>query len=362
MATRAPSGPLPRPDDDLARSSARAFTELLATTRDSVTSRLSRLLDAKVHEAARLGPDVLAMVEAVRELSLRGGKRFRPALARAAYLAIEEEEDEDLIFETGVALELLQTYFLIHDDWMDGDELRRGGPAVHILLARHFGSARFGEISGVLAGDFAASLAQEALANLPLAAGDRLAPAFALFARMQVDAIAGQQLDISARPESIELMHELKTGSYTVRGPVLLGATLAGASSGQLAVLERFAKPLGIAFQLRDDLLGAFGNQAQTGKPLGSDIRAGKRTLLASLALEHSSDRKLLEATLGDPNASQAQVEAVVRLFERCGARAEVERRLERLILQAIAELDASKLRARGLACLLGAALALRGL
>lgn len=363
MPTRAPSGLLPRPDDDLARSSERAFAELLATTRDEVTLRLTRLLDAKLTEAARLGPDVEAMVRAVRALTLRGGKRFRPALARASSLAIEEAEHEDAIFETGVALELLQSYFLIHDDWMDGDDLRRGGPSAHVQLARHFGSARAGEVSSILAGDFAAALALEALAKAPLPA-DRLAHAFTLFARMQADAISGQQLDIAARPESIELMHDLKTGSYTVRGPVLLGATLAGASAQQLAILEQFARPLGVAFQLRDDLLGAFGNEAQTGKPFGSDIRAGKRTMLASLTFERaaSSERKLLEASFGDPYASAEQVEAIARLFETCGARQVVERRIESLILRAVTELDASTLRARGLACLLGAALALRGL
>jgi len=337
-----------------------AFHELLVHARGAIDERLSSLFASKTGEAAQHGADVLALTEAVRDLTMRGGKRFRPALALAAYRAIDDEADETPALEAGVALELLQTYLLVHDDFIDGDDLRRGGPTVHVMLERHFASASKGQASAILAGDWAAALALEALARVDVA-NERLAKAFAIFSRIQQDAIQGQQLDIAGRPESVETMHDLKTGSYTVRGPLLLGSVLAGASPEQAAMLERFARPLGIAFQLRDDLLGAFGDPGTTGKPQGSDIRSGKKTALAALALANasSSQNEKLARTLGNQTASDEEVREVVAIYESSGARAEVERRLAALVDEAITELDGSKLKARGRLCLVGSARAL---
>ena len=358
------SAALPPTSDDVAPSTRRpedeAFFELLARVRREIDTRLSRLFAEKLDEAARLGADVVALMEAVRDLTMRGGKRFRPALALAAYLAIDDEADETPALEAGVALELLQTYLLVHDDFMDGDDLRRGGPAVHVMLERHFASRSKGQASAILAGDWAAALALEALARIDVSK-ERLAKAFAIFSRIQQDAIQGQQLDIAGRPDDVETMHDLKTGSYTVRGPLLLGSALAGASPEQVTMLERFARPLGIAFQLRDDWLGAFGDSGDTGKPRGSDIRSGKKTLLASLALANASasDRERLVRTLGNADASEEEVREVVAIYESTGARAEVEQRLVTLVNEAIDELDASRFKARGLRCLVGSARAL---
>lgn len=314
----------------------------------------------KIREATLHGDDVVALAEAVRDLTLRGGKRFRPALALAAYRAIDDDAEETPALQAGLALELLQTYLLVHDDFMDGDELRRGGPAVHVMLERHFASKAKGQASAILAGDWAAALALEALAGVDVPK-ERLAKAFVLFSRIQQDAIQGQQLDLAGRPESVETMLDLKTGSYTVRGPLLLGGMLAGASPEQMRILERFARPLGIAFQLRDDLLGAFGDRGKTGKPIGSDIRAGKRTLLASLAVEKADarQRELIEGTLGQRDASEEDVREVIAIYERSGARAEVERRLVALVDEAIAAIDRTKLTARGHLLLVGSARAL---
>lgn len=368
MATRAPtsSGAFPLPEDDLIRRPASfaaeeaSFLGLLAHVRDEVGSRLSRLLDDKLRAASSLGADVLAMAEAVRDLTMRGGKRFRPALALAAYRAIDDEADEDPALEAGVVLELLQSYLLIHDDWMDRDEIRRGGPAVHVMLSRHFGSREKGEASGILAGDWTSAIALEALTKLDVP-GERLGQAFAVFSRIQQDAICGQQLDLAGRASSIEAMHDLKTGSYTVRGPLLLGSAIAGGSPAQVASLEAFARPLGIAFQLRDDLLGAFGDPKETGKPFGSDIRAGKRTMLAISALERASisEREIITSTLGKESASDSEVREVVRLYEASGAKAVVEERLEALVSAAIEKLDGSKLNSHGTGYLIGSARAL---
>lgn len=246
------------------------------------------------------------------------------------------------VVSAGAALELLHAYLLVHDDWMDEDDVRRGGPSVHAMLRERFGSAREGETAAILAGDFAASVAQSALFELALPA-DRVIEAAREFARIQEDVVYGQLLDTRAgadRPETVEAMHQLKTGSYTVRGPLMMGAILAGASKTQRDGLSRFAEPLGVAFQLRDDLLGTFGDPAATGKPFGSDLRQGKRT---ALVVELGED-PLLATALGVKDASEAAVARVVDRMKASGAKARVEARLAALMKEAASVLDDASL------------------
>ena len=337
-----------------------SFVVLLDHVRHQVDLLLGRLFETKLAEARPLGSDVVILVEAIRDLTMRGGKRLRPALLMAAYHAVDPRAPELVALEAGVALELLQTYLLVHDDWMDQDEMRRGGPAVHVMLAQHYGSGRLGDAAAILAGDYAAGLALEALAAIA-APADRIARSLVLFAQVQQDAIRGQQIDLGAHPDDIEVMHDLKAGSYTVRGPVLLGATLAGASARVLAMLGRFARPLGVAFQLRDDLIGAFGDPRETGKPAGSDIRSAKRTALMVEALSRiaPADRRAISETVGRPDASEREIGKVVAIYERCGARRAVERRLGELVKQASSVLGEGGLSKRGSAWLADAAAAL---
>jgi geranylgeranyl diphosphate synthase type I len=336
------------------------FGTLLKQVRRDVDTRLSSLFQRKLTEAEPLGPDVVALVDSLRDLTMRGGKRFRPALLMAAYRSVDESAPDAVALDAGVALELLQTYLLVHDDWMDRDDVRRGGPAVHAMLAHHYGSRMMGDAAALLAGDYAAAASLEALAAIK-ANPDRVAKAILLFAQIQQDAIRGQQIDLAGRSENIEVMHDLKTGSYTVRGPMLLGAILAGASPAVLARLSRFAQPLGVAFQLRDDLLGAFGDPKETGKPFGSDIRSGKKTALVDEALARlrPADRHTLSDALGRRDATDAQVKTVVALFERSGSREAVERRLDQLVKKALSSLEGAGLSKDGSSLLLGSAKAL---
>lgn len=317
---------------------ANSFVPVLKLVRVEVERRLVQLLERQQAETKKLGPEALAMVTAASELTLRGGKRFRPALLYAAYRAIDESASAEPAFAAGAALELLQTYFLIHDDWMDQDEMRRGGPSVHVVLANQLGSRRLGESSAILAGDYIAALALGVLADAG-APPDRLGRALSQFARIQRDTILGQQLDLAvdASEIDVETMHDLKTGSYTVRGPVLLGAILAGASPAQIEELTAFANPLGVAFQLRDDLLGTFGSPERTGKPVGGDLRAGKPTSVLAFALRRATpaERHRIESVMGRQNASDAELAEVKGLTALSDARSAVETRLEELTTRA---------------------------
>jgi len=338
-----------------------AFATHLQLVRHGVDARLAQLFEDKLDRARLIGRPAFAAVAAASELAMRGGKRQRPAILAAAYEACGGVGGPDAVVMAGVSLELLQTYFLIHDDWMDASETRRGGPSVHVLLAATFGGAHNGNAAAILAGDETCALAQEALLDLPLPAECILAAVREL-SRIQQDVIAGQLLDVdgaSADAESMEKMHDLKTGSYTVRGPLELGALLAGATAAQHALLERFARPLGVAFQLRDDLLGTFGDASVTGKPSYSDLAAGKRTALVIELASDPEGRRLLKSVLGKSDAPEDEVQALLQRMIASGAKRRVEERITGLVERAIAELDRSSFTPRGRALLVGAANAL---
>jgi geranylgeranyl diphosphate synthase type I len=191
----------------------------------------------------------------------------------------------------------------------------------------------------------------------------RLREALAAFGQMHFEVVCGQQLDLLGHPD-VALVHNLKTGSYTVRGPLRLGALLANAAAEQLAALERFGAPLGLAFQLRDDLLGAFGSAGATGKPVGNDLRAGKRTALLSEARAVLSGEALaaVDAVAGRADASDAAVARATEVLLGSGVRERLERKISALLVEARGALQTAPLSREGSAMLdaLATALAMR--
>jgi geranylgeranyl diphosphate synthase, type I len=336
-----------------------SFVALLRKVQRMEDAHLGKLFVARKKRAVAHGPAVVAMVSAVIDLSMRKGKRLRPALVALGLEAVSERADLRLAVEAGAALELLHTYLLIHDDWMDDDAVRRGGPTVHVLLTKHFRNERLGHSSAILAGDYALALATELLATLRTP-DHRLRRAVACFAEMHEHAVLGQELDISATSSGPEAAYALKTASYSVRGPLRLGALLGDARQSTLEALDGFAGPVGIAFQLRDDLLSAFGDPRDTGKPLGGDLRSGKRTPLVLHALENARtrDRAVLARVLGRPGASNADVRRALDVLERTGARRAVEARIDALVRRGLRHLGAA-ITPSGRELLAGAAVAL---
>ncbi|HET9931209.1 MAG TPA: polyprenyl synthetase family protein [Polyangiaceae bacterium] len=317
------------------------FLALLSSVQKKVDARLGDFLEQRLAQASSLGPEVKEMVAALGDLSRRGGKRLRPALLVTGYRAVSRRESSAAL-DAGVALELLQSYFLIHDDWMDGDLVRRGGPSVHAVLSRSLRDEHKGAASAILAGDYAAALALDVLTRIRLPRSTSAA-LFGAFAEMQLSAVAGQQIDLVGKARDIEAAYELKTGSYTVYGPLRMGAILAGGSPRLLSKLERLSRPLGVGFQLRDDLLSAFGDPKRTGKPLGNDLKAGKRTLLLAESLRRArgKDRVALASVVGNARAKDSVVKAALEVMDSCGARAWVESRVAELAAEARSELGA---------------------
>ena len=335
-----------------------AFGQFVARVRAEVDARLGPWLDERVARARSRGGDVEIVADAVRSLVMRGGKRMRAVLLAASYEACHGQGGSTAVAAAGTALELLQAYLLVHDDWMDGDDVRRGGPSVPAMLRERLPG--HGDAASVLAGDLAAAWAQEALLELELPPARVLLAAREL-ARVEEEVIHGQVLDVRSRANDareVEAVHALKTASYTVRGPVVMGARLAGASEAQVTALAAFATPLGVAFQLRDDVLGTFGDARATGKPAG-DLRKGKRTALVVEASTDAHAEEMLGRVLGRPDATAADHDAAVAAVESSGARARVEGRIAALTGEAKVALDRAELAPAGRALLERAIVAL---
>ena len=307
--------------------------------------------EAKAEHGSR-GDAVSKPMEAARALCLRGGKRLRAALVVVGAQIGGGAEDWTPLLPVCSAVELLQAYFLIHDDWMDGDDVRRGGPSVHAALEESFPTPHLAACGAVLAGDYTLALALRALSRVELAS-ERWPALLARFAELQLDAVVGQQLDVLGNGENLDEVYRLKTASYTVMGPLELGMIWALGTQQRVeparrvgpthAELEMFAVPVGIAFQLRDDLIGALADPRVSGKPRGSDLRAGKPSLLVNTALQLSDAEgaRSIREVFGNASATDAEVARALRSIEASGAPSAVEARIDELSAQAKAALGA---------------------
>ncbi|MFC4004652.1 polyprenyl synthetase family protein [Prauserella oleivorans] len=302
---------------------------------------------------------------ALCDFVLGGGKRMRPTFAWWAWRGAGGDPAGDHapgVLRAVASLELIQACALIHDDVLDSSDSRRGSPTVHVAFAgRHaehgwLGSAdAFGLAAAVLIGDLALAWADDMFSEAPLPPAVLRAGRPAWRA-MRTEVLAGQYLDVhtqatgDASVEAALRIDRLKTAAYTVQRPLHLGAALAGASTELIESLLAFGRDLGVAFQLRDDLLGVFGDPSVTGKPAGDDLREGKRTLLLALGLRFAAERNrghdadIITAAVGNPDLTGNDVERVRDVLTDLGAVAEVERRIETLTASALDSLTTADL------------------
>jgi geranylgeranyl diphosphate synthase type I len=328
------------------RARARRLTEVppsLAEVGNRVERRISTLIDDEVARWRAVDPDLAEPLVALRELVLAGGKRLRPAFCHWAYVGAGGAPDDAVVVEAGAALEMLHTFALVHDDIMDGSNLRRGQPAIHRrFMTRHDrqrwrGEARrYGEGAAILVGDFAFVYADILLRSVP-------AIARPIFDELRVELCVGQYLDLegtasaSSDPVQAQRIERYKSGKYTVERPLQLGAALAGRLDELAEPLSAFGLPLGEAFQLRDDILGVFGDAAITGKPVGDDLREGKLTPLVAVAAARAtgSAARMLDR-LGRADLDEADIAGLQAVFVDTGAVDEIERAIGRLVEQAL--------------------------
>jgi geranylgeranyl diphosphate synthase type I len=315
---------------------------ILLAVDERVEARIAGLLAREIERWSAVDPALREPVVALRDLVDAGGKRLRPAFCHWAYLGAGGDPSATAVDDAGAALELLHTFALVHDDVMDGSDRRRGLPSIHrSFVDRHtaqgwHGEARrFGEGVAILVGDLAFVYADELLRDAPPVARR-------VFDDLRVELCVGQYLDLvgtaggSRDGAAARRIERYKSGKYTVERPLHLGAALAGRLDDLEAPLTAVGLPLGEAFQLRDDILGVFGDPELTGKPVGDDLREGKLTPLVAVAAAaaHGAGAGLL-ARLGEPGLTDADVRALQDVLVETGARAEIEATIEHLVADA---------------------------
>jgi geranylgeranyl diphosphate synthase type I len=328
--------------------------------RARVDRALGALLDQELSALGFLGPDAGPVTDILTRFAMEGGKRLRPAFVYWGYRGAGGPADgpqADAAIKAACSVELLHVCALVHDDIMDGSEVRRGRPAMHVSFAglhRRRGwrgdPAGFGEGAALLMGDLAFTWGDVALAEAGLT-DDRLAAALRVFNRLRSELMGGQYLDlVEARrgapdEDAVRRVLSYKSGRYTIERPLHLGHALAAGAPALAADYSAYGLPLGEAFQLRDDILGVFGEPEVTGKPAGDDLREGKETYLVLLARQRAdrAGRQLLEAALGNAKLSEDEVAEVRRLLQAWGALEATEARIGELLAEAKAALAATR-------------------
>ncbi|HET9519360.1 MAG TPA: polyprenyl synthetase family protein [Actinoplanes sp.] len=341
----------------------------------AVDATLTDFLADQVAALDGVDPELGGFARITRDLVLAGGKRLRPTFAYWGWHGVHDaHQDPAALLPALASLELMHTFALVHDDVMDGSATRRGRPTAHrIFAAQHAAAARrgapaeFGTAAAVLVGDLCLVWADQLLGRTPLPA-EVLRTVRSCYDRMRAEAIAGQFLDLLGDAESgrwsVEralLVARYKTASYTVQRPLQFGAALAGGlgrigTDAHLAAIDayqRYGAAVGEAFQLRDDILGVYGDPLVTGKPTGDDLRTGKPTVLMMLARQLATPAQLAELDRGatgprtpdHPDAGPTdalEIERLADIIGQTGAVSRVEAMIGQRVTEAVAALAAA--------------------
>ncbi|MFY9917732.1 MAG: bifunctional (2E,6E)-farnesyl/geranyl diphosphate synthase [Mycobacterium sp.] len=321
----------------------------------AVTDQLREYLDERRSQCAYIGTDYADLTAALEEFVLRGGKRLRPAFAYWGWRAVADGPSDAVgpsTLRLFAALELLHACALVHDDVIDDSATRRGLPTVHRLFAQKHrdrrwngSSEQFGLSAAILLGDLALVWADDIVATADLTA-DAQRRVQRVWSDIRTEVLGGQYLDIVAESSgattvaSAMTVNTYKTASYTITRPLQFGVAAAADRPDVQAIFYEVGNDLGVAFQLRDDVLGVFGDPVVTGKPSGDDLRSGKRTVLLAEAVElaDKSDpaaAQLLRSSIGTELA-EGQVRELCRVIESVGALAAVERHIDLLTARSL--------------------------
>jgi geranylgeranyl diphosphate synthase, type I len=335
---------------------------------DAIEGTLADFLASQIAALDGVDPALGCFARTARDLVLSGGKRLRPTFAYWGWRGVVgPREPVDVVLPALASLELMHTFALIHDDVMDDSATRRGSPTAHRIFAAQHASGgrrgdpeRFGSTSAILVGDLCLVWADQLLACTPLPTAT-LFEVRACYDRMRIEAVAGQYLDVlgETQPGAWSVQRALvvarhKTASYTVQRPLQFGLALAGPARREGVEIDaayaRYGAAVGEAFQLRDDLLGAYGDPAVTGKPAGDDLRTGKPTTLLMLAHQLANPAQRAELNRDSVGAvspaggsggphRRADVARLAEVIAATGAPTRVEDLIQRRVAHGIAAL-----------------------
>ena len=318
-----------------------------------VDSVLASVIGSARAEWGAVSPHLTPVFEEIGAMVLGGGKRLRPQFCHWGWIAAGGDPSDPVHARFGAGIELLHVTALFHDDVIDDAHSRRNRPTTHrTFMDLHADnswagdSRRFGEGAAILFGDITYVMSDALMDGLN-------ADARSVWHALRLEMNVGQWLDTlgSARRDrdvvDAELVCRMKSAKYTIERPLHLGALAADPVVGAelQPMLSAYGLPLGDAFQMRDDMLGAFGEESVTGKPVGGDFREGKPTPLLALAWSRASEaqRSVLDH-VGDPSIDPSRIAAVQQVVVETGAAAEMESRIDRLAAQAVSALEPSRM------------------
>lgn len=320
----------------------------LSQIRHELNQILAEFTTSRSANLEGIGSELRPVAKAMTDFINDGGKRLRPLFAYLGYLASGANPRPEIL-KACTALELVHVCALIHDDVMDGSDTRRNKPAIHKLFEGIHRSEnlkgdpqRFGTASAILLGDLALVWADRMLVESGIAQSEFI-NCQEVFCEMRDELMAGQYLDVlegALATTSVERslkVARFKSGKYSIERPLHFGAALAGRSD-LFQTFSSYGLPLGEAFQLRDDLLGVFGDSEITGKPSGDDLREGKRTVLIATTMELATpaEKEKLQNGLGKQDISDGEIAELQQIIQGCGAKDKVEKLITELTEQAV--------------------------
>jgi len=329
--------------------------ELLKNYKKKLEPFLKRYFKRKISQAGEIDPLAKQAVKMIADFTLASGKRIRPALVYYGYLAAGGKDGKEIV-EASMAIELLHSFLLMHDDIIDRDAKRHNIATIHeqyrkigASMAPRKDSVHFGNSMAIITGDMTAAMANEIIFNADFPP-EIIIQALDKLQNIVYTTIPGEMLDVvlenrgRATEKEILEMFEGKTSRYTFEGPLHLGSILAGGDEKMLAHFTRYALPLGKAFQIRDDILGVFGKEDKIGKPVGSDVVEGKQTLLLVKALEKGNQRQrdILKNLLGKKDLTSGELENFREIIKETGSLAYCRNLADNLAeesLEALAEM-----------------------
>ena len=341
----------------------------LADFKKKIDPEIEKYLDKTIKEAGEKDYFITNILKYVKRMALAGGKRLRPALMYYGYLAVNGKEKNKII-RTAVSVELIHIFLLIHDDIIDKDDKRHGIDTIHFRYQKlgkklfpKEDSNHFGNSMGIIAGDMVSALGNQIIFNSEFSP-ELIMKTLSKLQSVVSMTVIGEAKDVyigykgRASEEEILEMYKNKTAKYTVESPLHLGAILGGANEEVLKNLSRLSVPIGVAFQIQDDILGVFGSEKKLGKSVGSDIQEGKQTVLVSKALENSNSkqRKILKGLLGKNNLTASDVEKFRGIIKETGSLNYAQNLARKFIFQSKQEIKKAKISKEAKDFLLGIA------
>ena len=316
-----------------------------------IDDRLADAIENELQLWEKVDSSLVDPFASLKKLVFSGGKRLRPAFFHWAHVGAGGNPNSSKAIDVAAAIEMLHAFALAHDDVMDRSEARRGEPSIWQRFAnlheehRWLGnSLHFGEAAAILVGDLAHVLADKLISHSsPIV--------LQLWEELRLEVNIGQYLDVLSGAKgkfdhsSARKILEYKTGRYSVQRPLQLGAAVAGQYDELHKPLTDFGQPIGVVFQLRDDILGVFGNAEKTGKPTGDDLREGKPTPLMAEAFAHASEQqRSILGKIGSNDLSEKEINDIQEVVEETGAKSVIEQEIEELTDSALEILSTIRL------------------